>query len=166
VRFQGCIVGELDLAIDGDSERWPRFSDCYFGVVNGRTGLDDMPAGIFTDCAFDQFDNPARTNKDILDLGLPLSTKVVLTLLRKLFAQRGSGRRESALFRGLDPRSKELVPDGLGLLRKHGFVVRARQGDQVIWLPTKGSEFRRRALSILAAPNGSTDPLLRESMEM
>jgi hypothetical protein len=166
VHFQDCIVVQLELAPEGDLRGWPRFSSCYFGVVNGRTSVDDMPGAIFIDCVYEEFENTACTTAEILNLGLPLTSKVLLTLLKKLFDQRGSGRRESALFRGLDARSRELVPEALGLLKKHRFVIRSRQGDQAIWLPAKGSDHRRRALSMLAAPNGSSDPLLIESIRM
>jgi hypothetical protein len=166
VEFQDCIFSSLELQSDISVERLPRFVRCYFGEVCGRTGPADMPAEVFIDCIVDTFDNVAQTTKDILGLELPLSTKVLLTVLKKLFAQRGSGRRESALYRGLDARSKELVPRALALLRKHGFAVRTRQSEKFVWLPTKSSEYRRRALSALAAPNASQDPLLLESFDL
>jgi hypothetical protein len=164
IHFQDCIVGHLDLSTATDIELGPRFSNCYCGLVTGRTGGGDMPSEVFSNCVFDAFDNTAQTTKDILLLDLPLSTKVLLTILKKLYAQRGSGRRESALYRGLEARSRELVPDCLNLLRRHGFVMRTRQREHVVWLPTKTSEFRRRALSILAAPNVSSDPLLLDNL--
>ena len=120
----------------------------------------------FIDCTYDTFENPAQTTNAILALGLPMGTKVLLTALKKLYAQRGSGRKESAFFRGLDARGKELVPRILALLRKQGFAVKSKHGDQDIWLPTKPSEFRRRALAILAAPTNSVDPLIIESKEI
>jgi hypothetical protein len=74
-----------------------------------------------------------------------------------------SGRRDAALYRGLDVATQQLVPQALALLRREGLLVRAGQGEQVVWLPTKSSEARRRALSILAAPSTSTDPVMLES---
>jgi hypothetical protein len=166
IQFQDCILGQIELPPELETERIPRFLRCHFGVVEGRTGPRDMPAEVFRDCTFDIFENPAQTTNAILALGLPTGTKVVLTILRKLYAQRGSGRRESALHRGLDARANELVPQALGLLRRHGFATRSRQADQVVWLRSKPSEYRRRALSILAAPTTSADPLLTESRDI
>jgi hypothetical protein len=164
VCFQDCIFGHLDFHSDVNLQQAPRFLRCYFGLVSGRTGADDMRIDIFSECTFDEFEDSAQTTNDILRLDLPLLTKVLLTILKKLFAQRGSGRRESALYRGLDPRSRDLVPEALALLKKHGFVFRTRQRDHVVWLPPKSSDYRRRALAILAAPITAADPLLTETL--
>lgn len=91
---------------------------------------------------------------------------MLLTLLKKLFAQRGSGRIEEALYRGLDGEGQELVPAVLALLRKHGFAERSKHGGQMIWIPSKPFEYRRRALGILATPSLSVDPLVLESREL
>ncbi len=140
VQFQDCIVGRLDLPADTSVALLPSFVRCHFGSVDGRTGLSDMPPQQFLDCTFDTSENPAQTTNAILALGLPLGTKVLLTILKKLFAQRGSGRRESAFYRGLDARGRELVPEALGLLSRHAFASRDRQAAQVVWLPSKPSE--------------------------
>lgn len=166
IRFQDCIIGIVDLPADCDITLLPRFSNCHFGLVEGRAGLQDMPTEVFSDCTYDSFENPAQTTNAILALGLPLGTKVVLTALKKLYAQRGSGRRESAFFRGIDTRGKELVPDALALLKKFGFASKARLGDHSVWLPSKPTEFRRRALSILASPSASRDPLIEQSRDL
>lgn len=163
IHLQDCIVGRLEMPPEPVLTHHPRFLRCYFGLVEGRTGAKDMPSDVFTDCIFDVFENPAETTNAILGLALPLGTKVLLTILKKLYAQRGSGRRETALYRGLDARGRELVPEAIDLLRKHGFTVRSRQAEETVWLPSKPSTFRRRALSILAAPSTSNDELLIES---
>lgn len=163
IQFQDCIIGRLELPPEPTLPRHPRFLRCHFGLVEGRTGERDMPPEVFSECTFDVFENPAQTTNAILGLGLPLATKVLLTVLKKLYAQRGSGRRESALYRGLDARGRESVPEALDLLRRHGFAIKSRQGDQIVWHTSKPSEYRRRAISILAAPNASNDPLLCES---
>ena len=71
-----------------------------------------------------------------LALSLPLGTRELLTILRKLYARRGSGRRESALYRGLDPRAQQLVEDVLRSLRREGFAIKSKQAEQAIWLPS------------------------------
>lgn len=165
IHFQDCIIGTSELPPDINTGFLPTFTRCHFGVIEGRTGIADMPDK-FIECTYDMFENPAQTTNAILSLGLPMGTKILLTALKKLYAQRGSGRKESAFFRGLDARGKELVPKILALLRKYGFAAKSKHGDNDIWLPTKPSEFRRRALSILAAPNVSVDPVVIESREI
>ena len=74
--------------------------------------------------------------------------------------------RETAFSKGLDSRAQQLVPSALGLLRKRGFGTRSKQGDHIVWLPTKSSSVRKRALSMLASPHASSDPLMTESQNI
>jgi hypothetical protein len=159
IEFQDSVIGRVELAPDVASEHLPGLLRCYIAVVEGRTGVKDLP-GSFRESVVDSFDDSVQTTDAILALSLPLGTKVMLTVLKKLYAQRGSGRRDSALTRGLDVRAQQLVPQVMNILRREGFVTRNRQADQIVWLPTKSSEMRRRALGILASPNTSSDPLV------
>jgi hypothetical protein len=166
VTFQDALIGALDLAPEMPAENVPHFERCYFGRIEGRTGLSDLPASKFVDAIVDTFDTSAANTHAILQLELPVATKVVLTLLKKLFVQAGSGRRESALYRGLDLRSQAFVPSALELLRKEGFVTRARMKDQTVWLPNRQTEVNARALRMLAAPHAATDDLLQKSVNL
>jgi hypothetical protein len=166
VELQDCVIISLELEHDAGDESLPSFVRCYFTRVDGRSGTDDLPARRFIDCEFEEFENPAATTKALMDLSLPLGSKVLLTALKKLYAQSGKGRRESALHRGLDHRAKEYVPGVLALMRKEGFSVRARIRDQTVWFPAKDPEVRRRALRMLAAPVASGDPMLKEAASL
>ncbi len=75
--------------------------------------------------------------------------RVALTILKKPYAQRGTGRKESALYRGLDERHRALVPQVLRAIEAGGLAVRTRIGNQVIYLPTK---WRRVVSSRVARP--------------
>jgi hypothetical protein len=167
IKLKDCLIGRLEISSDVDASCSPAFLRCYFGAIDGPTGPADLPQAIFdADCVVDSYETRAETTNAILELSLPLGTKVVLTLLRKLFAQRGRGRRENALYRGLDLRARQLVPDGLNLLRKEGLIVRTTQAGQTVWLPTKASASRGRVLRILSAPSSSTDALLTVSKQL
>jgi hypothetical protein len=106
IEFQDSVVGTLAIAPDFPVERLPTFVRTHFGEVEGRVGAGDMPANRFVDCDYDAFEEPARTTNAIMSLGLPLGTKVMLTVLKKLYAQKGSGRKEAAFYRGLDARAQ------------------------------------------------------------
>jgi hypothetical protein len=166
IELQDSVVSTLELGPEAPAQLLPLFRRCHFGIIRGRTGPRDLPAGRFIDCTFGDFENAADTTKAILNLPLPMSTKVLLTILKKLFAQAGSGRRESALVRGLDVRARELVPEVLDLLRRSGFASRSRQGAVTVWLPTRTSGIRRRALAMLGSPSSSPDPLLEASKKL
>lgn len=163
VEFQDALFTSFELGNSVDINRLPRFVRCYFGTIEGRAGVEDLPSSTFVDCVIDSFNNTAQTTNAILQLGLPLGTKVLLTVLKKLYAQSGSGRRESALLRGLDHRAQSLVPEVMGILRREGFVTRAKMGEQVVWLPTRSADTVQRALRILAAPHNCADILLHQS---
>ncbi len=160
IEFRECMFNLLELEGVADPARVPRFVNCYFGQVDGRLGERDLPP-VFDACMFEAFSESAATNAAILSSSLATGTKVLLTVLRKLYLQKGAGRRESALFRGLDHRDRRLVSEVLGLIFSAGLAIRARAGETTIWLPVRAQTARVRKL--LASPNLSTDPLVAES---
>jgi len=166
VEFQDSVIGRLEIETGTAPTAMPRFVRCYFGMIDGRTGPQDLPADLFHECTIDAFEDSARTTNAILSLSLPRGAKAVLTIIKKVYAQRGSGRREGALYRGLDVATQQLVPQALALLRREGLLTKAGQGEQIVWLPTKSSDARRRALGILASPTTSNDAVMLASREI
>ena len=65
------------------------------------------------------FATETGTTNQVLDLPFAGGVRVLITVLKKLFERPGNGRRENALYRGLDHRAKRLVPDVLQLLKSH-----------------------------------------------
>lgn len=160
IEFRECMFKLLEVEGHIDAARTARFVNCYFGQVDGCVGEKDLPP-LFEDCMFEAFSESAATNAAILESSLATGTKVLLTVLRKLYIQRGAGRRETALFRGLDHRDRRLVPEVLSLISAAGLAVRTRAGETTIWLPVRAETARVRR--VLAAPNASDDPLIAES---
>jgi hypothetical protein len=161
VEFQDVLIASLELAPEMFIARLPRFVRCDILTVVGRTGAADMPVDKFLECRYDEFVETGATTDSILQMDLPMGGKVLLTILRKIYTQRGRGRRESALYRGLDHRAQRLVADVLDLMKKEGFVIPAKVGGQVVWLPTRSPGTRVRALKILSAPHVSNDTLFQ-----
>src|SRR5262249_35842086 len=87
VGFTDCVIGRLAIGADFPAARVPRFTRCHFGVVEGRTGPRDLPTGRLDSCEIDSYEEAADTTNAILDLSLPLGTKVMLTVVKKLYAQ-------------------------------------------------------------------------------
>jgi hypothetical protein len=94
----------------------------------------------------------------VLDLQLPLGVRVLVTVLKKLFERKGRGRRENALYRGLDYRAKRLVPEVLQLLKANAIAFPCRRGVETIWLPDRSA--RARAGKIVASPSVKADSLV------
>lgn len=159
VTFSDCIIQTLDMSDFESGSDIPYFNECVFGVVEGLASPAALPEGKFTQCDFEQFDARSRTNSGLLGIvKLSERQRVALTILKKLYIQRGSGRRESALSRGLNPAFKVHVGTALTAIKREGLAEQARIGKGTIYLPTRGS--RERVRRILDAPTATADPLL------
>jgi hypothetical protein len=158
VHFQDCFFKEIGIDSELDAAALPKFERCYIGRFEGRISVGDLPSGVFQDCDIDSFASGADTTNEILDLHLPLGVRVMITILKKLFERRGRGRRENALYRGLDHRAKRLVPDVLQLLKTNGIALPCRRGVETLWLPERSS--KARAGRIISSPSSKEDQLV------
>jgi hypothetical protein len=146
-------------------ERLPRFIGCFVLELDGRVSERDLPPGTFDgDCTFDMFADRAESTDAILDLDMPLGAKVVLTILRKVYLQRGSGRRETALRRGLDVTGQRLVPGALRLLKSEGLITSYPRRNVRVWQPVRTHSARVGLM--VTAPATSRDPLLSRAAEL
>ncbi|MEW6337684.1 MAG: NACHT domain-containing protein [Acidobacteriota bacterium] len=163
--FQDCFFSRIGIDSDIDANALPKFKGCFIDEVDGRISREDLPAASFdSDCIIESFATPAATTAAVLSLGLPLGTRVVLTILKKLYQRRGAGRKENALFRGLDHRARRLVPAALGLIQHEGLAVPCKRGEDTIWLPDRSA--MRRVGKVIAAPTSYDDPLLRAAADL
>jgi len=166
IEFQDCLISVVQLGSDYDTSKLPRFVNCDIGRVLGCTGERDLPADRFLDCQVDEFEEHDMTTSSLLQIDMPKGCAVLLTILKKLYLQGGVGRREGALYRGLDQDSRLLVPAILQLLQRYEFAFKARHRRQTLWLPAKGGSYRQRALAILAAPHASGDVLIASARRL
>jgi NACHT domain len=158
VEFQDCVIGTLEIDPQTPRDALPRFVRCLIGTVEGRVSESDLPADRFVDCEIEGFGEIASTTAGLMSLQLSSGVRVLLTVLKKLYLQRGSGRKENALSRGLDQQTRRLVPDVLREVEKHGLATRTKSGTETIWLPVRSST--ARVNEIIAAPSMSNDPLI------
>ena len=160
--FHGCLFQRLEINASADVQFLPSFYECYIGSLDGRVSKADLPEDIFdSECVFDSFVDSSQNTAAILALPLSTGTKVLLTVLKKLYLQPGAGRKQSALFRGLDHRARTLVPDVLQLLVREGLTIRSTVGEEPVWLPVRDEGVRVRRL--VSFPVGSKDKLLQLS---
>jgi len=162
VEFQDCFFNKIGLDSDVAESTLPRFKGCYVGEIDGRVSLLDLPRSAFgPDCIVDSFSATMSTTASVLSLDLPLGTRVVITILKKLYHRRGSGRRENALFRGLDHHARRLVPEALRLIQREGLADFFKRGDDIVWIPDRTK--MHRVGRIISAPTSVDDPLIREA---
>ncbi|MEV7783388.1 NACHT domain-containing protein [Kitasatospora sp. NPDC088351] len=155
--FHDCVIQELDFT-DHDGYALPHFQNCLIGQMTGVAGWSALQTSHFVDCEVAQFDAQMSTARGILALKTTPMNKVLLTILKKVYAQRGTGRKESALFRGLDAKHQELVPEAVQRLTGAGLVTATRSSGTRIYLPVRGMASRVRR--ILQAPQASADSVL------
>jgi hypothetical protein len=115
-------------------------------------------ASINIDSFVEHFLSSAGTNSATLHLQIPQGAKVLVTVLKKLFVQSLSGRKENALFRGLDGSHQAKVEDVLSLLKAHSFVTKSDRAGDPIWIPVR--RLRSRVLAMIASPSTSTEPVI------
>jgi len=164
VEYQNCVVQTLQIASNCDATLLPRFKKCTFGIIEDRISERDLPERVFSDCDFEEFSNSAQTSRAILTLDLQLGQRVLLVALKKLYVQSGSGRKESALYRGLDQKERALVQPVLRLLKQEGLITEAKGATHSIWLPVRSESARVRQM--LASPSSTSDPLMQKAAQL
>ena len=161
LQFRDCYFSRIELDPTIDSSRLPLFRECFIDEFEGRLSYEDLPKGKFDEkCIIESFTATAETTATVLTLDLPLGVRVCLTVLKKLYEQRGSGRRENALHRGLDSHARRLVPSVLRVLQAEGLAIPDRSKEAVIWRPDRSS--RKRVGRMIAAPAAENDQVLKK----
>ncbi|MFC8917145.1 hypothetical protein ACFT5C_15375 [Streptomyces sp. NPDC057116] len=156
--FSRCLIEFLELDGEIEDRFMPTFDSCHFESVIGRFGENDLPRGVFQgNCTFGEFPDMAERNADVLRSSLPRGVRVMVTVLRKLYMQRGRGRAEGAFVRGMPQEDRALVPDCLDVLRREGLVSSIKLNGRTVWLPARSEQ--KRVREFVAAPRGSGDPL-------
>jgi len=167
LHFHDCYFTKVELDPDVDPRHAPRFFACYVGELDGRSSAGDLPAGVFDkDCEIEGFVDAPTTTDAIAGMDLPIGGRVLLSVLKKLYMQSGSGRKESALHRGLDHRARRAVAPVLRLLQREGLISPYRRSgvDTTIWVPDRAQ--LARVARIVASPHTCNDGLLTAASEL
>lgn len=154
VIFDSCIVDEVALGPEMRA-RGVQFRGCLIGQVKGAATHDQLPLGVFdSSCEISSYDSSFSTNNAIVRSSLPPKMKALLTVLRKLYFQSGTGRKRAALTRGLPPGEiQAAVDEVLTALAQEGLI--SIQDDVVHPVRRQAG----RVKSILGAPLMSADQL-------
>jgi len=162
--FENCLFNACEVSKDMHPDNIPHFNRCLFGTLDGYFGPSDLPKN-FSQCEISSFSLAGETSAQILHTDIPEGLKILLTVLRKLFLQPGSGRQEAAFYRGaIDSRGARLVPEVLSLLSKQKIAEKNRYRGKDLWLPNRRESSRVRR--ILASPMTSDDILVSEAREL
>jgi len=152
--FISCLIAELDLGSYVNGDDAPTFSDCVIGRASGIAEIPPALAGNLGKSEIESFDETISTTRAILALeNLPARERVELSILHKVYAKRGSGRKDSALYRGLSSSDREHVGPALTRLVSKGILRTGGRGSATIYLPVR--EYRADVLRVLDSSNAA-----------
>lgn len=164
LQFRGCFFSRVAVDPEVTATHLPRFVGCYIDELEGRSSRKDLPTDVFdSQCQIEKFSEAPETTDAIAEMDLPLGARVLLTVLKKVYLQTGSGRKENALHRGLDHHSRRLVPSVLRLLQSEGLIAPYRRAglDMTIWVPDRARA--TRVGKIVTSPRTCGDPLIAKA---
>jgi hypothetical protein len=158
--LRNCIIREVAFGSDQGS-RQVSITGSLIAKVSGVANYAGIPRNsIAPDCDIDEFDNMG-TNNAVLRLSIDPRLKALITILRKLYKQRGAGRKLAAFKRGITSADVlQHIEPVLGVLGSHQFISVFNSVVHAV---------RRQAYrveQILAAPTLSTDEIVIEVMKL
>lgn len=154
VDLRQCVIEEIVLG--KGYENWGiRLSDCIVSRISGAADRSALPAKVFdSSCEVEAFDNMG-TNNAVLSANISPQLKALVTVLRKLYKQAGSGRKVAALSRGIGHQEvAAFIEPVVAILQREGFVT---VFNKVVHPVRRQSS---RVEQILMAPSLSDDPVV------
>ena len=131
--------------------------------VSGISSAAGLPSWI-RKLEADRFDSVESVSR-IRRIGLKPSHEILITIIRKTFFQKGAGRKEEALLRGLGRvASKNMATRILNLMVNEGLLTTFRGNEGDVYAPVRSHT--RRMQDILDKLRASDDPLWRRVGEM
>ena len=153
LQVDDCIVEKINIS--GAAVANVRFNNNAIGTLEGISSQDAIPDWLRAN-SIHLFSSIATTSR-IRAANLLPTQKVLVTVLRKTFFQKGSGRKEEALLRGLGQLVKEATETIVGKLIKEGLLTKQRGDTGDIYVPVRSEA--RRAGKIIAELSLSKDPI-------
>jgi len=141
--FDDCIFDSIDIT-DADPQG-VSINRCAIVRVAGVTSLAHAPPWV-TECLFESFQS-TNTLAQIRQAGLSVAQTFLLSSLRKLFLQPGSGRKHSSMYKGYgDSASKRICEKVIALLLRKGFCSRFRGTSEDVYVPDRSMTQRARLM--------------------
>lgn len=150
IEVRNCTV--RDILIGAAVKGGIRFNGCLISKLSGVADESGIPHDVIgKDCEISSYDHMA-TNNAVLQLDISPQLKALITVLRKLYKQSGTGRKLSALTRGItQPEVHKYIDLVVQTLERHQFVTIF---NKVVHPVRRQSS---RVNKILSSPTISTD---------
>jgi hypothetical protein len=144
------------LVISGTQVNGVSFVSCAFATIEGISSESGKPEWL-RDCKIDKFSSVATTSR-IRAAKLDPAQKVLVTILRKVFFQKGSGRKEEALTRGLGRLVKPSITSSVIRRLTTDDILSETEGDEgIVYVPNRAQT--NRVGKMIAELTFSTDPI-------
>jgi len=159
VRVTGLRIYDSEiggLLVDNDVKSGAQFDECIIGAVYGITSAQGLPAWC-KDCIVEEYQSVATTNS-IRSSHISVQHQILCVLVRKTFFQKGSGRKESALLRGLGQIDRGGYRQKILRLLLREKILYTHEGDEgAVYHPVHTETGRMGKM--LAELNHSSDPI-------
>lgn len=144
------------LIISGTQVNSASLFSCTCLIVEGISSESGRPEWL-RDCKIDKFSSVATTSR-IRAAKLDPAQKVLVTILRKVFFQKGSGRKEEALTRGLGRLVKPSITSNIIRRLTTENILSETEGDEgTVYVPNRAQT--HRVGKMIAELTFSTDPI-------
>ncbi|WP_415753241.1 hypothetical protein [Pseudomonas leptonychotis] len=156
--FDECIINVLSFDVCKiDKSSSVVISKPYILMATGLTSSSALPDWV-TDYTIQDTQSASNASR-IKSSNLPPSQKLFLSIIQKIFFQRGGGRKESSLFKGGfgQQYDRRLIEQILHVLVSDGFVDKSKDVSGAIYNPRR--EFTPRMRAIRDQLGLSKDPL-------
>lgn len=157
LRVVDSYVGELAFPVK--SCKNIELENCVTPKVTGVASQAALPVWI-KNLEVEEFDSVASVSR-IRKIGLKPAHEVLTTIIRKTFFQKGSGRKEEALLRGLGMISgKNYSSRILNIMIREGLLTTFKGDEGLVYSPVRSHTHRMQ--TILNELSASRDALWRE----
>ncbi len=150
-QFHECVFGRLDIEMIDEHSQVPHFDSCLIDFLDGAAVTPGWLEKRMSGCEIARYSDAAMTTSGIMHLSNDRDSRIALSILKKVYGQRGSGRKEGALSRGLQLADREEVPRIIAEMTSQGWIARTGTGSNVVYIGVKSR--RPAALQALAAPS-------------
>jgi hypothetical protein len=145
--FESCIFGTLSFEsckITVDSG--VKIVSSHIAMATGLTSKDALPIWI-TDTSIEETQSASNASR-IKSSNLPGSQKLFLSIIQKIFFQRGGGRKESSIYKGGfgEKYDRKLIDQILSILVNDGYIEKSKDNSVFIYNPNREFTSKMRAI--------------------
>lgn len=138
IEFVNCIFGNLAFdACKVKDSSGVILRDCYTSMATGLTSKDALPEWA-AGTTIEETQSASNASR-IKASNLPASQKLFLSIIQKIFFQRGGGRKESSLYKGGfgEQYDRKIIDQILSILVNDGYIEKSKDSSVFIYNPKR-----------------------------